>query len=73
MEFDDDDITVCLICGKKDPCRCKEDEATLQESQQPRRHTSIKVHCKNIPSLKSSSLVSSRNKVNSSQSTNSDD
>lgn len=70
MEFDDDK-TICLICGKKDPCRCKEDESTLQESQQSRRHTSIKVHCKNIPSLKNS-LVSSRNKVNSSQSTDSD-
>jgi len=32
MEFDDDK-TICLICGKKDPCRCKEDESTLQESQ----------------------------------------
>lgn len=72
MEFDDADRTVCSICGKKDPCRCKEDESTLQESQQPRRHTSIKVHYKNIPSLKNS-LVSSRNKVNSSQSTDSDD
>ena len=43
--FDDEDLTVCTVCGQKGPCDC-EVPTTMPQSREQRICTSEGVRCK---------------------------